>query len=77
MVENGRSRGPWLVDGAQHARAWEERGCTRRFSRACEVALQDSRGDEVRCRLVATQLANDEREEVSQSSPPLMVADAD
>ena len=36
--------------------------------------LQDHKGDEVRCRLVATQLALGERLDVTQSTPPLMLA---
>ena len=36
--------------------------------------LRDHEGDEVRCRLVATQLAICERLDVTQSTPPLMVA---
>ena len=36
--------------------------------------LQDHESDDVRCRLVATQLAIGERLEVTQSTPPLMVA---
>ena len=35
---------------------------------------EDHKGDEVRCRLVATQLAIGERLDVMQSTPPLMVA---
>ena len=36
--------------------------------------LQDHKGDEVRSRLVATQLATGERLDVTQSAPPLRVA---
>ena len=36
--------------------------------------LQDVKGEEVRCRLVATQLAIGERLDVTQSTPPLMIA---
>ena len=36
--------------------------------------LQDHKGDEVRCRLLATQLAIGERPDVTQSTPPSMAA---
>ena len=36
--------------------------------------LQDHKGDEIRCRLAATQLAIGETLDVTQSTPPLMVA---